>query len=187
MSTSNVLSTPQTSGLPLRNSLGGWLGAASPRIAPALPCLLTLAGVAVCTWILFILGQNLGSVGFIYLVFVVLASLYGGFWQATLVSVVAVACLDFFFEDPIFSFSVARLSNWVELGAFEFTALIVTQLSNRAHLREMEAVSERRDTARLYQTARRILLSEAPGDRATWSLRCFGKYSSCATRCCSTR
>jgi two-component system sensor histidine kinase KdpD len=121
-------------------------------------------GVSVCTWVSFRLNQNLASVGFLYLVFVVLAAFYGGFRQATLVSVVSVACLDYYFNEPIFSFSVDRLSNWVELGAFEFTALIISQLSNRAQLRASEADAERRDAARLYQTARRILLLNDSGD-----------------------
>jgi len=129
-----------------------------------LPGLLVLAGLSGCTWICFQLGVDLASVGFLYLVCVVLAAVYGGFRQATLVSVIAVGFLDLFFEEPIFSFTVGRLSNWVELGAFELTALIISQLSNRAHLRELEAVAERRDTARLYETARRILLFDSPGD-----------------------
>ena len=134
------------------------------ELALPLPCLLAVTGVFVCTWFSFHFGQTLGSAGFFYLVFIVLAAVYGGFWQATLVSVVAVGCLDFFFDDPIFSFTIARPSNWVELGAFEFTALIISQLSNRAHLREIEAIAERRDTARLYQIARRILLFDSTGD-----------------------
>ena len=149
----------------------GWLREAGvsfegarTKIVALLPCLLGLLGIAGCTWIFFGLGQNLGSVGFLYLVFVVLTALYGGFWQATLVSVVAAACLDYFFDEPIFSFTVVRVSNWVELGVFEFTAVIISQLSNRAHRRELEAIAERRDTARLYQTARRILLFENPSD-----------------------
>jgi two-component system sensor histidine kinase KdpD len=133
-------------------------------LAPLFPCLFSLVGIAACTWTSFRLGQSLGSAGFLYLVFVVLAAVYGGFWQATLISVVSVACLDFFFDEPIFSFTVDRLSNWVELSAFEFTALIISQLSTRAQLRASEAEAERRDTARLYQTARRILLLDAASD-----------------------
>ena len=130
------------------------------RYAPWLTCLMCLAAVAVCTWMSFRLGQNL-SAGFLYLVFIVLAAVYGGFWQATLVSVVSVACLDYFFDEPIFSFTVGRVSNWVELGAFEFTSLVISRLSNRAQVRALEAVVERRDTARLYETARRILLIDS--------------------------
>jgi len=138
--------------------------AARVKLVLLLPCLLSLAGVLACTWISFRLGQNLATVGFLYLVFVVLASVHGGFWQATLVSVISVACLDYFFQEPIFSFSVDRVSSWVELGAFEFTALVISQLSNRAQLRALEADTERRDTARLYQTARRILLWDRQGN-----------------------
>jgi two-component system sensor histidine kinase KdpD len=137
------------------------------KVAPVLPFLLSLAGICGCTWVCFRLNTHLASVGFLYLVFVVLAAVYGGFWQATLLSVISVASLDYFFDEPIFSFSVERVSNWVELGVFEFTAVVITQLSNRAQLRALEAVAERRDTMRLYQTARRILLWDNrsdPGD-----------------------
>jgi two-component system sensor histidine kinase KdpD len=122
------------------------------------PLLLCLGGAAVCTAASFRLHQNLASAGFLYLVFVVVAAVYGGFWQATLISVLSVASLDFFFDEPIFSFSVDRLSNWVELGAFEFTALVISRLSNRAQTRALEAIADRRETARLYEVARRILL-----------------------------
>ncbi len=126
----------------------------------------SLAVLAI-TWICFRLGLNLASVGFLYLVCVVLAALHGGFWQATWVSILSVACLDYYFNEPIFSLDVVRVSNWVELAAFEFTALIISKLSNRAHLRELEAVAERRETERLYQTARRILLFEHPSEPGT--------------------
>ena len=145
-------------------SLANLPRATTAKLAPFLPCLVALAGVWVCTWVSFRLGENLGSAGFLYLVFVVLAATYGGFWQATLVSVVAVACLDYFFNEPILSLSIVRFSDFVDLGAFEFTALIISQLSTRARLRKLEAVAERRDTARLYQIARRILLFNSPGD-----------------------
>jgi two-component system, OmpR family, sensor histidine kinase KdpD len=134
---------------------------------PLLPSCLSLAGVLVCTWISFRLGLHLASVGFLYLVFVVLAAVYGGFWQATVISVISVVGLDYFFDEPTFSLTVGRLSDWVELGAFEFTALMVSRLSNQATLRASEAVAERRDTTRLYQTARRILLLESDGNQGT--------------------
>jgi len=139
-------------------------GPGVPRFGSWISCVVCLAGVAACTWISFGLGLNLASVGFLYLVLVVLAAVYGGFPQATVVSAVSVACLDFFFDEPIFSFTVGRVSNWVELGAFEFTSLVVSRLSNSAHVRAKEAIAERRDTARLYEAARRILLLDANAD-----------------------
>ena len=150
--------------LPRVYRIVGALLAPWSKLRPFLPCVLALAGIWACTWIAFRMGENLGSVGFLYLVFVVLAAVYGGFWQATLVSVVAVGCLDYFFDEPILSLSIARANDFVELAVFEFTALMISQLSNRAHLRELEAVGERRDTARLYEIARTILLFDSPGD-----------------------
>jgi two-component system sensor histidine kinase KdpD len=133
-------------------------------MAAALPCGLSILAVILCTWISYRLGLSQGSAGFLYLIFVVVTAFYGGFWQATFVSVIAVAGLDYFFDEPVFSFSVSRLVDWVELGAFEFTALVISELSNRAQLRASEAIAERRDTERLYQTARRLLLLENPGE-----------------------
>jgi two-component system, OmpR family, sensor histidine kinase KdpD len=127
-------------------------------------CAGSLAAMAVSTWIAFHLGLSLGSVAFLYIAFVVVTAFYGGLWQGTLVSIVAVASLDYFFNAPVFSFRVDRFSDWVELGVFEFTALVISRLSNRAQVRALEAVAERRDTDRLYQAARRILLLEGVSD-----------------------
>ena len=111
--------------------------------------------------------------GFIYLVFVVLTAMYGGFRSATLVSVVSAACLNYFFVPPIFSF-VNSPENWVALGAFEFTALVISQLSHRAHRRTVEVERLYEEMERLYQTSRRILLlnsSAEPGDVIASSIR----------------
>src|SRR5580692_11438217 len=66
------------------------------RVETLLPSFLSLTGVFLCTWISFRAGLGFSPAGFLYLVFVVLAAVYGGFWQATVVSVVSVACLDYF-------------------------------------------------------------------------------------------
>lgn len=133
------------------------------KLTPTASGCLCLAGVAACTWIAFHIGQSFAFTGFLYLVFVVLAAMYGGFWQATVISIAAAACLNYYFVPPIFSF-VNSPANWVALGAFEFTALVISRLSLRAQLRAIEAVSERRDMERLYETSRRILLLDSYGE-----------------------
>ena len=176
MATANIIPTIRRDG---RGRIP--LSALRNEVAFLIPGLLASLGVLACTWISFRLNQTSGTVGFLYLVFVVLVAVYGGFWQATWISVISVACLDYFFNEPIFSFSVDRLSNWVELAAFEFTALTISQLSNRAHIRELEAVEERRDTERLYQTARRILLFDSPGDPSQLIMSLFRDVFSLST------
>jgi two-component system sensor histidine kinase KdpD len=132
--------------------------------APAvLPGGLALAGVAVSTWLSFRFGQSFAFTGFLHLVLVVLAAMYGGFWQATVISVVAAGCLNYYFVPPIYSF-VNSPANWVALGAFEFTALVISRLSLRAQEQALEAIGERRDMERLYETSRRILLFGNSGE-----------------------
>ena len=94
------------------------------NVACAVPSGLCLAGGIACTWLSFRFGQGFAFTGFLYLILVVLVALYGGFWQATVISVTAAACLNYFFVPPIFSF-VNSPENWVALGAFEFTALVI--------------------------------------------------------------
>ena len=133
------------------------------RLKPVLPACLALTAVALCTWLSFRLGQSFAFTGFVFLIVVVLASLYGGLLQATVVSVAAACCLNYYFVPPVFSFANSP-ANWVALGAFEFTALVISRLSMRAQLRAREAVTGQRDTERLYQASRRILLLDSSRD-----------------------
>jgi two-component system, OmpR family, sensor histidine kinase KdpD len=141
-----------------------------PPVRSKIPLAARLAGsigiVALCTWGAFRFGLNVPTVGFLYLVLVVLVSLHGGFAVATVTSIFAAVCLDYFFIPPIWSFEVNSTQYWIALGAFEFTALVITRLAFVANLKAVEAIAVRRDTERLYETARRILLfdrSQEPG------------------------
>jgi two-component system sensor histidine kinase KdpD len=139
------------------------------HIRLALPSGFCLAGVILCTWAAFHFGQSFAFTGFVYLVPVVFAAMYGGFWQATLISVAAAMCLNYFFIPPVFSFENSP-ENWIALGAFEFTALVISRLSLREQLRAKEAIAGRRDMERLYQTSRKMLLLESaaePGNLIT--------------------
>ncbi len=133
-----------------------------------------LAAVALSTWLGYWLRIGLATTGSIYLVVVVVTAVYGGFWTATAISVVAVSCLNYFFVPPIFAFTVTSAEDKVALLVFEFTALVVSRLSDMANLRAAEAVAERRDSERLYKAARRILLldrSRDPGELLTSKIR----------------
>jgi len=133
-----------------------------------------LAAVVLSTWLGYWLRIGLATTGSIYLVVVVVTAVYGGFWTATAISVVAVSCLNYFFVPPIFAFTVSSAEDKVALLVFEFTALVVSRLSDTANLRAAEASAERRDSERLYQAARRILLldrSRDPGELLTSMIR----------------
>jgi two-component system, OmpR family, sensor histidine kinase KdpD len=146
----------------------GWLREVSRTIRGLRALCLGLAATLVCTWLAFHAGLNLASAGFMYLVLVVLAAIYGGFSQATVASFVAFACLDYFFIPPLFTFRVNDPRNWVALGAFEFTALVVSRLSHQAQAKASEAIAERRDAERLYQISRQVLLLDRSREPGPW-------------------
>ena len=106
----------------------------------------------------FRLHFNLPTAGFIDLLIVVLTALKFGFWEATGCSFVAVACLDYFFAPPIYSFHVADPENWVALVTFEVIALIVSRLSNQLRKEMQESLLHRRNAERLSELSRSILV-----------------------------
>jgi two-component system sensor histidine kinase KdpD len=124
----------------------------------------SLTGLVVFTWVAFTLRFNLATTGFLYLILVVLTAVYGGFFEATVTSLAAALCLDFFFEPPIFTLSVSDSANWAAFGAFEFTALVISRLTSREHMTAAKAVARQRDNERLYETARQILLVDKASD-----------------------
>jgi two-component system sensor histidine kinase KdpD len=128
---------------------------------------LHLAVVAVCTWLALHFRLNLATMGFLYLILVIAVAMRSGFWFATVASVVSAGCLNYFFVPPTFSFSVSDPANWVALGAFELTALVISRLSNTANQKAAEAIQERRDAESLYQVSLRMFLlsrSQDPGN-----------------------
>jgi signal transduction histidine kinase len=94
----------------------------------------TLA-VALLTLVCYQLHWNLATVGFLYLIIVVLLSITGDFFSSAFVSILAVGCLDYFFAPPAFSLWVADPLNVVATAAFLTTSLVITRQVSR--LREM--------------------------------------------------
>src|SRR4051812_16353508 len=83
------------------------------------------------TWICFQLGLNPAATSFVYLIVIVLLSLMDSFVSSALFSVIAVACLNFFFVQPLYVFHVAAASDLAMLAAFLITSLVVTGLVRR--------------------------------------------------------
>ncbi|HEY1984562.1 MAG TPA: ATP-binding protein [Terracidiphilus sp.] len=106
----------------------------------------------------YILHFNSAPVGFLFLLVVVAEAILCGFWQATLVSVLACACLDFFFYPPYLTLNIADPQDWVALGAFEISALVVSRVSSREQRSSREANLQRTSMERLYELSRNTML-----------------------------
>src|SRR5580698_9500744 len=74
------------------------------------------------------LHLNLAAAGFVTLIAIVLLSILGNLISATVLSVVAVAWLDYFFAPPIHSLRVSDPLNALALAAFLATTLVITYL-----------------------------------------------------------
>jgi len=68
--------------------------------------LLGIAGVALITFVCFLVGFGLVRTAWAYLILIVLVSLLGSFSTSVVLSLVAVACLNYFFVPPLFEFRV---------------------------------------------------------------------------------
>ena len=125
----------------------------------ALRLLVSLAGVAIVTYIaFFVIPHNPTTVGFAYLLLVLLIASTWGLAEATLASMAATLTFNFFFLPPVGKFTIADPQNWVALFSFLATALIASRLSARVKKQALDAVDRQRDIERLYTFSRAILL-----------------------------
>jgi len=116
----------------------------------ALTLLLAAIGLA--------LDLNLSTVSLLYLLLVVSYAVRYGFWQASVVSLSAIACMAYFFAPPAFTFYIADPRNAIAIIAFELTALLVSRVSSSEKANAREKERERRTTERLYSISRGALL-----------------------------
>jgi PAS domain S-box-containing protein len=105
--------------------------------AVAAQFLLGIAGLALITFICFRLGFGLGRTGFAYVIVVALVSLLGSFTVSVVLSIVAAACLNYFFAPPLFELRIDVPEDIERIAAFLTTSLIVTALTTK--LRNSEA------------------------------------------------
>jgi two-component system, OmpR family, sensor histidine kinase KdpD len=120
------------------------------------------------------LHVNFSTTGFLDLLVVVLVAMLSGFWEATVTSLVALTCLNYFFVPPVYSFYVADPQNWVALITFESTALLVSRLSTQMDQQARTAIDERSAMEKLYQLSRRTLLmnpQQSPGAQIVAQIR----------------
>ena len=133
----------------------------------------SLAGCWVVALIVFsgyVLHFGSAPVGFLLLLVVVSEAILCGFWQATIVSLLACACLDYFFYPPLLQFTIGDPQDWVALGAFEISALVVSRVSSREQRSTREATLQRTAMEQLYELSRSTLLinlHQPPGPQLT--------------------
>lgn len=89
------------------------------------------AGLALVTLGCFQLGFGLSRTGFAYVILLALVSLLGSFSASVILSIVAAACLNYFFAPPLFQLSISVLDDLERIAVFLTTSLVVTALTTR--------------------------------------------------------
>jgi len=128
------------------------------RLRTLAQCMAASAVLVLLTYCGFVLQVNLLTIGLLYLLLVVAAASLFGFWQASLISLLAVACLDYFFTQPLFHFYMTDPQEMVALGAFEITTIVICRLSAKELRSSSKAVAHRAEMEQLYELSRSSLL-----------------------------
>jgi two-component system sensor histidine kinase KdpD len=122
-------------------------------IVAALVCGITL----ICyRW----LHVNLTTVGFSFLLAILVVSAVWGLRCAIFMAILSTLAYNYFFLPPVLHLTIADPQNWVALVAFLFTAVVASELSERARRQAVESNHRRRELERLYSFSQQLLVSE---------------------------
>lgn len=106
------------------------------------------------------LQVNPTTVGFTFLLAILIVSAAWGLQHAIFLAVLSTLAYNYFFLPPVLRFTIADPQNWVALLAFLFTAIVGSQLSERARREALESNRRRREVERLYGFSQQLLVSE---------------------------
>jgi two-component system sensor histidine kinase KdpD len=117
--------------------------------------------VAAITFVCFRwLHVNYATVGFGFLLVVLFISANWGLRYATFTAILASVAYNYFFLPPLFRFIIADPQNWIALLTFLVTAVVGSQLSERARRSALSAEERRREFERLYALSQQLWLTE---------------------------
>jgi len=116
----------------------------------------------VCITVVFhkFIHVNPTTVALTFLLGVLAVSATWGLRHAVLMAVAATLAFNYYFLPPIGTFTIADPQNWVALVAFLVTAVVASQLSERARREAHNANQRRREVERLYSFSAKLLSSE---------------------------
>ncbi len=117
-----------------------------------------LAVAAILAIYRLVLPVNNTTVALSLLLVVLGVSARWGLAEATVASIVAVLGLNYYFLEPVGTFTIEDPQNWVALIAFLVTAVTASQLSARVRRRAAEAEARRLEIERLYELVQAMML-----------------------------
>ncbi len=134
------------------------------------------AALAFLTWICFWLQLDIATTIPAYMIVVVLLSLRGRVVPAVTLSIIAAACLDYFFTPPLFSFQISSPEDIVTVVVFVAASLLISGLVKRARrLGEAAALKDRHQI--IIDTIPAAVWSNSPDGSADFLNKPFRDYT----------
>ena len=110
------------------------------------------------------LPVNPTTVALTLLLAVLIVSARWGLRDSVILSLLATVAFNFFFLPPVGKLTISDPENWAALLVFLVTAVIASQLSERARRETANANQRRRDVERLYAFSQRLLATDNVGE-----------------------
>lgn len=107
-----------------------------------------------------VIHVNPTTVALTFLVSVLIVSALWGLRYALFTAFLAAAAYNYYFLPPTGTFTIADTQNWVALFALLTTAVIASELSDRARRQTEDAVGRRRELERLYSFSQQLLTAD---------------------------
>jgi two-component system sensor histidine kinase KdpD len=117
--------------------------------------LIALVGIPLLTLLLVPLRDhvNLSTDMLLFLVLVVVVAVVGGLWPALVAAVVASLVVNWYFTEPLYTFTIAEGQNLVALATFLAVAVIVSTLVTKLARRSADSVHARAEAEALARVA----------------------------------
>src|SRR2546423_14451546 len=118
--------------------------------------LLATAAALLVTGIIYVfqLYPRIPNISLVYLLIVLTLASTRGLYSAVVASVVAFLSFDFFLTQPLYTFTIFKVEEWLALFIFLVTAIITGQLASALRLRAEQARKREYETRVLYELVR---------------------------------
>jgi len=107
-----------------------------------------------------VIQVNPTTVALTFLISVLIVSAAWGLRYALFTAFVAAAAFNYFFLPPTGTFTISDTQNWIALFALLTTAVIASELSDRARRQTDEDIGRRRELERLYSFSQQLLTAD---------------------------
>lgn len=130
------------------------------RVVALRYAILTLIACAIVVVFYKRVHVNQTTVALAFLVLILVTAYRWRLAYSVYLSVLCTLLYNFFFLPPVRTFTISDPQNWIALGAFLLTSVLVSHLSNRERAQAEASEARRRDVELLYRLSQKLVVQE---------------------------